>query len=56
MTEKKHMLDPGTADLVKKLLALPPKQHKQMKLGRTTDKKKRGPKDRASSSKRRTAS
>jgi hypothetical protein len=51
---KKSDLDPATQDIVKRVLAMPPKRHDEMKVGRPEKKKKRGPKDRASSSKRRT--
>lgn len=53
---KKSELDPETVDIVKRVLALPPKRHEEMKIGRSASKKKREPKARASSSKRRTAS
>jgi hypothetical protein len=50
---KKPSLDDSTVELVKRVLAMPPKHHDQMKVGRDT-KKKRETKARASSSKRRT--
>jgi hypothetical protein len=52
---KKVELDPATVNLVKRVLAMPPKHHDEMKVGRPASKKKRGPKARASSSKRRSA-
>lgn len=52
---KKSDLDPKTQDIVKRLLAMPPKPHDEMKVGRQKKKAKRGPKGRAASSKRRTA-
>lgn len=52
---KKPTLDQGTADIVKRLLAMPPKRHDEMKLGRPASKKKRGTKSRASSAKQRTS-
>jgi hypothetical protein len=55
MSNKKPDLDPGTVQIVKRLLAMPPKRHDEMKVGRPANKKKRGTKGRASSAKRRTA-
>jgi hypothetical protein len=55
MTSKKVSLDPATVNLVKRVLAMPPKPHEEMKVGRPANKKKRGPKARAASAKRRTA-
>jgi hypothetical protein len=52
---KKVKLDPETANIAKRLLALPPKHHDEMKVGRG-GKKKLGPKGRASSAKPRSAS
>jgi len=52
---KKVNLDQNTVNLVKRVLAMPPKHHEEMKVGRPDAKKKRGPKARASSAKRRTA-
>lgn len=52
---KKPTLDPATVSLVKQVLAMPPKHHDEMKVGRTQDKKKRGTKVRASSAKPRNA-
>jgi hypothetical protein len=54
MQVKKKPLDAGTAELVKKLLSLPPKQHEDMKVGRPASQKKRKPTGRASSAKRHT--
>lgn len=48
-------LDAATVRVMKQVLAMPPKPHEAMKVGRQK-KKKSGPKDRASSAKRRTAS
>lgn len=56
MTKKKSEIDEGTVALMRRLLAMPPKAHDEMKVGRKpTKKKKRGTKGRASSAKRRTA-
>jgi hypothetical protein len=52
---KKSDLDPTTQAIVKRVLAMAPKPHDEMKIGRTKKKTKRGPKDHASSAKRRTA-
>lgn len=51
---KKPKLDKATERLLRKVLAMPPKPHDEMKVGRPS-KKRRGPKGRASSSKRRSA-
>lgn len=51
MATKQPRLDAATIKVVKQVLAMPPKPHEDMKIGRPTQKKKRGPKDRASSSK-----
>jgi hypothetical protein len=51
MEAKKPKLDPATVKVVKQVLAMPPKHQQDMKVGRAARKKKRGPKDRASSSK-----
>lgn len=49
---KKSDLDPATQSIVKRVLAMPPKRHDEMKVGRPAGKKKeRGPKGRAASSK-----
>ena len=55
MTDKKLKLDDATVRVMERMLNTPPKQHDEMKVGRTPKKKKRDPKDRASSSKRRSA-
>lgn len=55
MAERKSSLDAATVDVMKKVLAMPPKRHEDIKIGRPANKKKRGPKDRASSAKPRTA-
>jgi hypothetical protein len=55
MMKKKIDLDAATVNVVKRMLAMPPKLHEEMKIGRPSNKKKRGPKDRASSAKRRNA-
>lgn len=52
---KKIGLDNATINLAKRVLALPPKQQTDMKVGRPVNKKKRGTKARASSSKQRNA-
>lgn len=51
---KKTKLPAATIDLMRKMLAMPPKPHEEMKVGRASN-KKRGPKGRASSAKRDTA-
>lgn len=51
---KAPKLDAATLDVVKRVLALPPKQNKDLKVGQS-ETKKRTPKPRASSSKPRTA-
>lgn len=51
MVNKKPKLDATTIDVLKHVLAMPPKPHGEMKVGRPANKAKRGPKDRASSSK-----
>jgi hypothetical protein len=48
---KAPKLDPATLDVVKRVLAMPPKQNKDLKVGRPPKEKKRDPKGRASSSK-----
>jgi len=55
MTNKKPKLDSATLRILKRMLAMPPKPHEDMKLGRASQSKKRGPKGRAPSSKRSTA-
>jgi hypothetical protein len=55
MTHKKSGLDPATVNLVKRVLAMPPKPHDEIKVGRPERKKKRGPKARAASAKPRSA-
>ena len=52
---KKPKLDDATMRVLKKMLAMPPKPHDEMKVGRPANSKKRGPKGRASSAKRRIA-
>ena len=39
-------LDPATLGVVKRVLAMPPKQNKEIKVGRPEKGKKRGPKGR----------
>ena len=56
MTGKKTDLDDATVRIVKQMLAMPPKHHGEMKVGRPANKKQRSPKGRAASAKRRTAS
>lgn len=51
MTEKKSDLDEATIKVMKQVLAMLPKQNKELKVGRKANKKKRGSKVRASSSK-----
>ncbi len=48
-------LDPATLDVMKRVLAMPPKKNEDLKVGRPQDKKRRDPKGRASSSKPRSA-
>jgi hypothetical protein len=55
VSNKKISLDDATVRVMKQVLAMPPKRHEEMKIGRPANKKKRSPKDRASSSKPRTA-
>jgi hypothetical protein len=55
MTDKKPNLDAATIEVMRKMLATPPKPHGEMKIGRRP-KQKAAPKYRAASSKRRTAS
>jgi hypothetical protein len=52
---KKVDLDENTVNVMKRVLAMPPKRHEEMKVGRIVGTKKRGPKDRAVSAKPRTA-
>ena len=52
MADKKPKLDEATIKVMEQVLAMPPKQTKELKVGRKAAKKKRGSKDRASSSKR----
>lgn len=49
MATRKPNLDAATVTVMKRMLAMPPKLHEDMKVGRPAKKKKRGPKDRASS-------
>jgi hypothetical protein len=56
MTSKKPNLDDTTIELMKKMLATPPKRHDEMKVGRPPRKKKGRSKGRAVSAKRRSAS
>lgn len=55
MTSKKSEIESGTVEVMRRLLAMPPKPHEEMKVGRAAPKKKRGSKGRASSAKRRNA-
>jgi hypothetical protein len=52
---KKPKLDARTLRVLRRMLAMPPKLHEDMKVGRPQVSKKRGPKGRAVSAKRRTA-
>lgn len=52
---QKPKIPPATAEMMRKLLAMPPKPHEEMKIGRPANRKKRGPKARVSSAKQRTA-
>ena len=56
MTSKKTDLDAATVRVLKQVLAMPPKPHDEMKVGRAAKKKQRDSKGRAASAKRRTAS
>jgi hypothetical protein len=56
MTGKKIKLDDATVSVIQSVLAMPPKHHDEMKVGRPKKKKQRSPKGRAASAKRRTAS
>lgn len=52
MDQKKIDLDEPTLRVMRKILNTPPKPHEKMKIGRSSQqKKKRGPKDRAASAK-----
>jgi hypothetical protein len=53
--KKKPKLDASTLKVLKQVLALPPKPHEEMKVGRPAAKKKRAAKGRASSSKPQTS-
>lgn len=56
MPGKAPKLDEATVKVLKRMLAMPPKPHDQMKVGRPSPaKKKRAPKGRASSAKTRSA-
>jgi len=52
---RKPKIPAATAEMMKKLLAMPPKPHDEMKVGRLANSKKRGAKVRASSAKQNTA-
>lgn len=52
---KKPKLDAKTLKVLKQVLALPPKPHEEMKIGKPAAKKKRATKGRASSAKPRTS-
>lgn len=51
MAGKAPKLDKATVDVVKAVLAMPPKHHDEMKVGRAPKKKEAAPKGRASSAK-----
>jgi len=55
MAKKKLDLDADTIRIMQQVLAMPPKPHEEMKIGRPSQKKRRGSKGRASSAKRRIA-
>jgi hypothetical protein len=55
MPKKTTKLDAATVQVMKKVLAMPPKLHEDMKVGRPLQSKKRGSKGRASCAKPRTA-
>jgi hypothetical protein len=52
---RRIQFDAATLRVMKRVLTMPPKRHEEMKVGRPANRKKRGPKDRASSSKPRSA-
>lgn len=56
MTSKKPDLDSATVNILKRMLAMPPKPHDDMKVGRPKSKKRPATKGRAASAKPRTAS
>jgi hypothetical protein len=56
MADKKPDLDAATVRILKRMLAMPPKHHDDMKVGRPKAKKRAATKGRAASSKPRTAS
>ncbi len=56
MVSKKPDLDDATVNIMKRLLAMPPKPHDDMKVGRPKAKKRAATKGRAASAKPRTAS
>lgn len=56
MVSKKPDLDDATVGILKRILAMPPKHHDEMKVGRPEKKKQRAAKGRAASAKPRTAS
>jgi hypothetical protein len=56
MVNKKPDLDAATVHILKRVLAMPPKHHDEMKVGRPKSKKRAAPKGRAASAKPRTAS
>ena len=51
MPVKKAGLDGDTLRVLQRVLSMPPKHHDEMKIGKPAQKKRRKPKDRASSSK-----
>jgi len=56
MTNKKPDLDDATVNILKRMLAMPPRPHDDMKVGRPKNKKRPATKGRAVSAKPRTAS
>ncbi|WP_422000666.1 hypothetical protein [Reyranella sp.] len=56
MASKKPDLDDATVRILKRVLAMPPKHHDDMKVGRPKSKKRAAPKGRAASAKPRNAS
>ena len=56
MPSKKPDLDAATVNILKRMLAMPPKPHDDMKVGRPKAKKGAATKGRAASAKPRTAS
>lgn len=56
MARKKSALDGATVNILKRMLAMPPKHHDDMKVGRPKSRTRAATKGRAASAKPRTAS